>query len=119
MCLPDPRVVKKVKMIYQCGLHIDKQMTKGSKKKTKCKYLFQLNGIDVFKIHTKYGIPIEDDINPSCPPENTTQITMLTSDDESNRGKINYLDETKKLRSCTVSQINFDQPDLCCWWCKV
>ncbi len=68
------------------------------------------------KINSKYGIHMNN--IPSSPPHNTTKINMLETEQVDLETSINYLDETKKLRSCTVSNIDFSKKDLCCWWCK-
>ena len=99
---------------------VDTKMSTESKKpkrKTKCKYLFVLKNIDVMKIYSKYGIPMHQDISGG-PPINTTQIKMLEKEPMEMETSVNYLDETKKLRSCIISKIDFTKKNICCWWCK-
>ena len=70
------------------------------------------------KIYSKYDIPMHQDISGG-PPINTTQINMLEKEVPLEmETSVNYLDETKKLRSCIISKIDFTKKNICCWWCK-
>jgi len=75
------------------------------------KYVFVLNGVNIDKVDQKYGIVpatvlVEDDI-----PTNTTKIDEL---DIVKRTPeiISFLDESKRMRKCTVSMIDFQSQQL-------
>lgn len=73
----------------------------------KSKYTFQLI-VNIEKTDQKFGIGIASiDINAGNIPKNSTKL-----DDIENIGKIpeivSFLDESKKLRKCCVSMINFN-----------
>lgn len=77
-------------------------MTRNNSKR----YIFTLVGVNIDKVNQKYGIGsssiIEDDIIPT----NTTKIDDL---DIIKRTPeiVSFLDESKRLRKCTVSMIDF------------
>lgn len=90
----------------------------------KAKYGFELTGLNIMKIHVKYGIDIsiencviEDD------PESTTKLVDLH-----NKGAtpeiVSFLDESKKVHSCYVSMIDFNSKmnvnllRYHCFWCR-
>jgi hypothetical protein len=98
-------------------------MSEGTLKKSKSKYLFVLKNIDVMKIMSKYGIHVSSNI-PSIShihPINTTDLTSLRESTflkHKEPEKITFLDEAKRLRSCTLSKIDFEKGKRWCWWCK-
>ena len=95
-----------------------------SKKNSK-RYVFSLIGININKVDQKYGIistsHIEDDIIPT----NATKIIDLDSVKKTPI-IISFLDESKRLRKCSVSMIDFQTGkqirDMCkkhrykCFW---
>jgi len=97
--------------------------SKSKKSKSKSKYLFTLKNIDVMRINAKYGI------NSSCNipcmshihPDNTTDLSSLRETTHlKNREpeKISFLDESKRLRSCTLCSVDFKDGHRWCWWCQ-
>ncbi len=98
-------------------------MSKGALKKSKSKYLFVLRKIDVMKIMSKYAINVSSNI-PSIShihPINTTDLTSLRESTflkHREPEKMTFLDEAKRLRSCTLSKIDFEKGKRWCWWCK-
>ena len=90
-------------------------------KKKKSKYNFRLKNIDVIKINARYGlsisnnIPSESHVNPS----NTTDLSQLDgTGSSSSPSTIKFMDETKRVLTCTLSSIDFEKGDRFCWWCK-
>lgn len=94
-----------------------------SRRKRSNRYVFSLVGVNIEKVDQKYGISTttmimtEDDI-----PENTTKIDDL---DIAKRTPeiVSFLDESKRIRKCTVSMIDFktgntvgSQPRYKCYW---
>lgn len=78
-----------------------------SKRKAK-QYLFTLAGVDTDKVHKKYGIELLSNIaeDPgSDPPDNTTRLCEL-SVEKGTPELVSFLDEAKKMHSCTVSMID-------------
>lgn len=98
------------------------------KRVKKSKYSFTLKGVNIARINNTYEIEIpgavdeilEDDENPSV---QTTRLTDLNVD----RGTpdiISFLDESKRMHTCHVSQIDFkSRLDINllryhCFWCR-
>ena len=100
-------------------------MSNKTNKKSKSKYIFLLRQIDVLKVMSKYGIRVSSNL-PSVShvhPDNTTDLTSLRDSSHSflkqkEPDKISFLDESKRLRSCTLSQIDYKNGKRWCWWCK-
>ena len=101
---------------------------KKKKKRSKCKYIFQLDNIDTLKINIKYGLEITNNL-PSIQahnrPANTTDLQSLTGvssnsiEIKTNLSKvsperISFYDEAKRLRSCCLTT----GVSTYCWWCK-
>lgn len=84
------------------------------------KYVFTLNNIDVIKVCRQYGINSPCNIETSLKPDNTTDLSSLRESSMKNQTpeKMSFLDQSKRLRSCTLSKIDFDNTDYWCWWCK-
>jgi hypothetical protein len=95
-----------------------------SVKKSKSKYIFALKGIDVLKIMSKYGINVSSNIQSisHIHPDNTTDLTSLRESNsffkQNEPEKFSFLDEAKRLRSCTQSQVDYENGKRWCWWCK-
>lgn len=69
----------------------------------KKKYIFSLVGVNMEKVNQKYGIiPTDEDIIPI----NTTKIDDLNIT-KTNPEIVSFLDESKRLRKCTISMIDF------------
>lgn len=89
--------------------------TKMSKKREK--YPFTLD-IDVKKVNKKYGLQLVEDTRPN----NTTDIGELTGD-KGTPDIVSFLDESKRVRSCSVSMVDFrsgksvEEFPKECWWC--
>ena len=87
--------------------------------KSKKRYVFSLMGINIERIDAKYGITtgtalLEDDTIPS----NTTKIEELEIVKKT-PDIVSFLDESKRLRKCTVSMINFsEKKKYKCFWDK-
>ncbi len=77
------------------------------KKRKANRYVFYLTGVNIEKVDHKYGIgslkPLQDD---GSVPENTTRIDDLDIIKKTPE-VVSFLDESKKLRKCTVSMIDF------------
>ena len=90
-----------------------------TKKRSKCKYMFVISGIDIIKVNQKFGLNVASNI-PSIsdtPPQNTTDVNELSDACLPSRepSKMSYFDQSKRLSSCSLTN-----PDLSswCWWCK-
>jgi len=68
--------------------------------KQKAKHIFSLKGINFQNINLKYGF--SSDFREEVVPENTTKIDKIIHEEN-----ITFLDETKRMRKCTVSMIDF------------
>ena len=71
------------------------------------RYVFSLIGVNLEKVDQKYGIisvssTAEEDNNP----EKTTKIEELETN-KRNPEVVSFLDESKRLRKCTISMIDF------------
>ncbi len=98
------------------------QMSKKARK-SKSKYVFTLHGIDLMKIHMHYGINISCNIPTmnNIHPDNTTDLSSLsevTCLKQKVSEKLTFLDESKRLRSCTLAYADFENSPRWCWWCK-
>jgi hypothetical protein len=87
------------------------------KRKSKSKYLFRIDGIDVININNLYGVSIACNIpsNSHAIPQNTTDLNNLAASEQITPDKITYFDESKRLRTCSI--IN-PVTKTWCWWCK-
>lgn len=94
-----------------------KEKEKGTRKKKP--YLFTLKDIDTDRIEQKYGIVIIK----SKEKTNITNIIDLKSDFSILR-TVSFLDESKKVRNCDVSMIDYlkneelIQCEYNCFWCR-
>ncbi len=94
-----------------------------TKRKSKSKYRFTLEGVDVMSINTKYGISSSCNI-PSrshIHPDNTTDLSTLretTHLKQKEPEKMTFLDEAKRLKVCTICSVDFDKTNRWCWWCQ-
>jgi hypothetical protein len=88
------------------------------------RYIFSLVGVNIEKTEEKYGISNTTATgNDSVAPENTTKIDDLDNIKQT-PDIISFLDESKRLRKCTVSMI--DHKGIClkgtckykCFWDK-
>jgi hypothetical protein len=78
-----------------------------SKKHSK-RYVFTLTGVNINKVDQKYGIistPILDEDNNI--PNNTTKIDDLEIIKRTPEN-LSFLDESKRLRKCSISMIDFN-----------
>ena len=83
-----------------------------STRKSKSKYIFKLYGIDLMKINFKYGINVSSNIPSSSNvhPLNTTDLSSLRDVmrlKQKDSTKITFLDESKRLRACTLAYADF------------
>lgn len=77
------------------------------KRKQSNRYLFSLFGVNIDKVDQKYGIGCSNIlIDEDTIPDNTTKIDDL---DIAKRSPeiVSFLDESKRIRKCTVSMIDF------------
>lgn len=91
------------------------------------RYNFSLKGVNIDKIDQKYGITSTAVSCDDTIPENTTKITDLEVIKKIPE-VISFLDESKKIRKCTVSMIDFrsgseffrkaNKPSYNCFWDK-
>lgn len=85
------------------------------------KYIFSLIGVNIDKLDSKYGLVSKNGAISDFVPENTTKIENLV---ERGDEVVTFLDETKKLRKCTVSMIDYNNKDIFsgshykCFWDK-
>jgi hypothetical protein len=107
---------------------LPKDNTEGNKVKPKINQTFTLKGINIARVNTTYGIDTGEDHGLSDtetdkPLTNTTRLTDLNP----GRGTpetISFLDESKRLHTCYVSQIDFtSKMDINllryhCFWCR-
>lgn len=83
------------------------------------KYIFSLQGVNIQKVENKYGLfqplaEIDDNI-----PVNTTKIDNLEIFKKTTEKVISFLDESKKIKKCFVSSIDFDKKGYYkCYWDK-
>lgn len=73
------------------------------------RYTFSLIGINMDKINEKYGLVtyLQNKNDTEVIPINTTKIDELTSDKKV-PDIISFLDESKRVRKCTISMIDFN-----------
>lgn len=78
-----------------------------NKRKRTRRYVFSLVGVNIEKVDQKYGIGSSTFTDEDPVPENTTKIVDL---DIAKRTPevVSFLDESKRLRDCTVSMIDFN-----------
>jgi len=95
-----------------------------SKSRKKSKYFFQLVGINLTKIHQKYGITLDDTNHQNeKEPNETTKLSELNTA-KGTPDVISFLDESKRLHICQVSMIDFTsrmEVNLLrynCFWCR-
>lgn len=84
-------------------------MTKLKKSATKSRYTFSLVGVNIDKVYQKYGIGITTNVSEddnTVIPENTTKIEDLEMSIKT-PDILSFLDESKRVRKCTVSMIDF------------
>jgi hypothetical protein len=91
-------------------------------------FKFTLRNVNTDKIDQKYGIGIPSNIAEDVEvPENVTKISdLLSSCRAINNKTISFFDETKNLRKCNISMIDFQtnkdlnssQSGYCCFWCR-
>jgi hypothetical protein len=93
--------------------------------KNNSKYTFTLNNIDIVKIHLKYDIEMtQQDIDETDDITSTTKLTDLTNEKGITSNTIAFLDESKKLHTCSISMIDFSsKKDINllryhCFWCR-
>jgi hypothetical protein len=79
------------------------------------RYFFSLSGINIDKVHEKYGL-VPSAIETGYVPANATKIEEL--DIKKPLEIVSFLDESKRLRKCTVSTINFSEKNkhYKCYW---
>ncbi len=75
------------------------------------------------KINFKYGINVSSNIPSSSNvhPLNTTDLSSLRDVmrlKQKDSTKITFLDESKRLRACTLAYADFENSQRWCWWCK-
>jgi hypothetical protein len=79
------------------------------------KYAFSLYGINMEKVDNKYSIAHSTSVAEEPIPQNTTKIEDLTS--KNNTEIVSFLDESKRVRKCTVSYIDYDKKiKYRCFW---
>jgi hypothetical protein len=95
-----------------------------SKKRKKSKYFFELPGIDIEKVHHKYGIMFQTiNLIEGIEPVDTTKLTELNTE-KGTPDVISFLDESKQMRVCQISMIDFEsrmEVNLLryhCYWCR-
>ena len=98
-------------------------MAQRPKKKTKSKYVFTLKGIDLMKVNAKFDINTSCNIpsNSHIHPDNTTDLSTLQATKSLHVAQpmeISFLDQSKRLRMCTVSSVDLENGPRWCWWCK-
>lgn len=86
-------------------------------KKNSKLYVFSLIGVNIEKVHQKYGILPQQQQNDFI-NNKTTKIDDLEI--KSSAEIVSFLDESKRLRKCIVSTINFDDRTKVykCFWDK-
>ena len=89
------------------------------------KYIFTLRSINIDQINAKYGIELRDNFTASEDnPDITTKLTALNHIEKGTPEIISFLDESKCIRSCCVSMIDFvSKKDVNllrynCFWCR-
>ena len=90
-------------------------------KKKNSKYNFRLKNIDLIKINARYGLSVSNNIpnDSHIHPSNTTDLNQLEGVGSKNSPPtIKFMDETKRVLTCTLSSIDFDKGDRFCGWCK-
>lgn len=97
-------------------------MSKRTRKSNK--YVFTLYNVNTELVDKKYGITISSNITRNeQPPTNTTKLSELASERATSQ-VISFLDESKRMRTCNVSMIDFstgtdvDYLRYCCFWCR-
>ena len=95
-----------------------------NKNRKKSKYFFQLHGINLDKVHKKYGIMLKDSVqNIEKEPNKTTKLSELNTV-KGTPDVVSFLDESKRLHICQVSMIDFTsrmEVNLLryhCFWCR-
>lgn len=80
---------------------------------SKKQYIFTLVGVNINKVDQKYGINCVNNIQEDEIPTNTTKIDDL---DIVKRTPdiVSFLDESKRLRKCSVSMIDFQSLEKIC-----
>ncbi len=79
-----------------------------AKNNKKSKYFFQLSGIDLEKVHLKYGVTLGDsDQISEKEPEDTTKLCELNTA-KGTPEVVSFLDESKRMHVCHVSMVDFD-----------
>lgn len=71
------------------------------------KHIITLNNIDTDKIDQKYGFVSE-----------TKNITKIEELETKNPLTVSFLDESKKIKNCTISFVNFKKNKYKCFWDK-
>ena len=79
------------------------------------KYIFSLCNINIKKLEETYGFSYS--YTEEIIPNNSTKIDQVDFDKKL-PDSISFLDESKKLSSCMVSKINFEEKKYCCFWCR-
>lgn len=90
------------------------------------KYLFSLRGVNISKVEQQYGIGIMDteEVEHGQIPMHSTDINDLVTVKRT-PDIISFLDESKRLRKCTVSMVDFrtgeeikqgKESDCRCFW---
>mgnify|MGYP001570586097 CR=1 FL=1 len=94
----------KTKSVYKYEWNINMS----GKKRKKSKYFFQLLGINVEKVHQKYGVALNDTDQPTeKEPIETTKLTELNTE-KGTPDVISFLDESKRVHLCRISMIDFN-----------
>lgn len=70
------------------------------------RYIFSLIGVNLEKVDQKYGIAPISSTAEEENPEKTTKIDELEIN-KKNPEIVSFLDESKRLRKCTISMIDF------------
>jgi hypothetical protein len=88
----------------------------------KSKYSFTLKDLNIGNIHNKYAIVVENiDLSTFDNPNSTTKLTDLHKNTPE---VVSFLDDSKQLRSCNVSMIDFTSKKKVnllrynCFWCR-
>lgn len=106
-----------------------KVVTKKPRKQRKSKYTFTLENIDIYNLFKTYSIPYIDDEKELLSNNNRDEKENITSLSELSIEKgtpeiVSFLDETKRLRHCNISMIDYSSGKdvnllrYNCFWCK-